>query len=236
MFEDLFNIKKDLEVKVEKEMINGLIETVKALKQPPVQSPVQDLNDFWKFREHTAKSLERVDREIGKIFKTLDLKSLKMLGKLNEERMNQGFGTVGQRLLVLERNQEEIFKELERLSLLIKKIFNSIDEISNQSSFALISKKSLTGNCLSCGKGEASSIPTIPHVQGLDGRFYKADLSPFRPSATSSDWKPDDLESRSKSPIAFNRLPRAGLNSILGKDIVNSLSSTSIHRPTSAKK
>lgn len=217
-------------------MINGLIETVKSLKQPAVQSPVQDLNDFWKFREHTQKSLERVDRELDKLFKTLDLKSLKMLGKLNEERMNHGFGTVGQRLLLLERNQEEIFKELEKLSSLIKKIFNSLDELSNQSAFALISKKSLTGNCLSCGKGESTLVPTIPHVQGLDGRFYKADLSPFRPSVTSTDWKAEDLESRSKSPIVFNRLPRAGLNSILGKDLINSLSSTSIHRPTSAKK
>lgn len=236
VFEEVDNIKKELDLKIEREMITGLIESVKSLKQPATQSPTQDLNDVWKLREQTIKNFDRVDKEIEKILRMLDLKTLKRPGKLRDDAIRDGFGTVGQRLLALERNQEAIFKEIERLGSLIQKIFNTLDEMSNQNGLALISKKSLIGNCLSCGRGEATVIPTVPHVQGLDGRFYKADLNSFRPAATSSDWKPDDLESRSKSPISLNRLPRAGLNSILGKDLLNSLSSSSIHRPSSAKK
>lgn len=236
VFEEVDNIKKELEFKVEREMITGLIDSVKSLKQPATPNPVPDLNDLWKLREQTIKNFERVDKEIEKIIRVLDLKAIKRPGKVRDDAIRDGFGTVGQRLLALERNQEAIFKEIERLGALIQRIVNTLEEMSNQSGLALISKKPLVGNCLSCGRGEATVIPTVPHVQGLDGRFYKADLSSFRPAATSSDWKPEDLDSRSKSPISLNRLPRAGLNSILGKDLLNSLSSSSIHRPSSAKK
>ena len=95
--------------------------------------------------------------------------------------------SVGQRLINLERNENEIAKEIDRINGLIKRIMQMIEDLGKKSGFALISKKSWASNCLSCGRGDSSYIPTVPHVQGYDGRFYKADMTSFRPAVTSSD-------------------------------------------------
>jgi predicted transcriptional regulator len=229
-------ITSKLETKVEKDFMLHVINNLKPPKPQIIQNS-PDFNDFWKFREQTIKNFEKSDEKFDKIMKALDLGIFKrvLASKANETSTRDEFLSVGQRLLNLERNQGEIFKELQNLTSQIRRLFSMLEEMGTTgSTFALISKKSLTGNCLSCGKGENSIVPTIPHIQGFDGRFYKADMNSFRPGHSSSDWKPEDGDSRSKSPI--NRLPRAGLNSILGKDLVTSLSSTSINRPSSAKK
>ena len=232
-------ISSKLETKVEKDLMLHVISNLKQPKPQIIQSPANDLNDFWKFRETTIKNFEKSDEKFDRIMKALDLNIFKrvLAGKANENSTKEEFLTVGQRLMNLERNQGEIMRELERLNAHIRRIFAMIEEMGSQSGFALISKKSLSGNCLSCGKGENSIVPTIPHVQGFDGRFYKADINSFntyRPGMSNSDWKQEEVESRSKSPI--NRLPRAGLNSILGKDLITSLSTNAINRPSSAKK
>ena len=107
--------------------------------------------------------------------------------KANEGEIKEEFLSVSQRLQNIEKNQSELGKEVERINFLIKKLMQMIEDLGTKSGFALISKKSWASNCLSCGRGDSTYLPTVPHVQGFDGKFYKADMSAFKPSVTGSD-------------------------------------------------
>lgn len=221
-----------------------MINSLKNIKPQIVQSQPQELGELWKFREKTLQNFDKIDEKFEKLSKAMDLTVIKraLASKANEDQTKEEFLSVGQRLLDLERNQNEISKELERVNLLIRRILQTIEDLGNKSGFALISKKSFTSNCLSCGRGDSAYIPTIPHVQGYDGRFYKADMSAFNPGVTDPDWKVKEEElPNSKSPISMTKFQKVGLNSVLGKDLVNSLSAASLNpnkrfRPSSARK
>ena len=220
-----------------------MFNTLKNLKSQAVAVPSQDFNELWKFREKALNNFERVDEKFEKISKALDLSSIKraLAAKANTDETKEEFLSLGQRLINLEQNQTDIAREIDKINAMVRKLMQTIEDLGTKSGFALISKKSWASNCLSCGRGDSAYIPTIPHVQGFDGRFYKADMTSFRPAVTGSDWKnrEDEEFPHAKSPISLGRLQKP-LNSILGKDLVKSLSSTAISpgkrfRPSSAR-
>ncbi|OMJ82123.1 hypothetical protein SteCoe_17289 [Stentor coeruleus] len=237
-------LRSEIEKKAEREPILEIINSLKNVKPQIVQSQPQELGELWKFREKTLQNFDKIDEKFEKLSKAMDLTVIKraLASKANEDQTKEEFISVGQRLLDLEHNQNEISKELDRVNLLIRRILQTIEDLGNKSGFALISKKSFVNNCLSCGRGDSSYIPTIPHVQGYDGRFYKADMSAFNPGVSDPDWKfKEDEIPISKSPISMTKLQKVGLNSVLGKDLSNSLSTASLNpkkgfRPLSARK
>lgn len=244
LFAQVEYLKTELEKRAESEAVVQMFEALKAMK---IQSagPSQDYNELWKFREKTLKDFEKVDEKFEKISKALDLTSIKraLASKANTEETKEEFLSVGQRLINLEQNDIEIAKEIDRINAYIRKIMQMIEDLGSKSGFALISKKSWASNCLSCGRGDSSYIPTIPHVQGYDGKFYKADMTSFRPGMTDPNWKRHEEEEYipNKSPISLSKLQKPALNALLGKDLIKSLSSTAISpskrfRPSSARK
>ena len=59
---------------------------------------------------------------------------------------------------------------------MIKKLQVLVQDVSAKSGVALVARKNWAPiNCLSCGRGDANFAPMVPHVQGVDGRLYKAD-------------------------------------------------------------
>ena len=245
LFAELEYLRSEIDKRAERESVVEMINNIKQMKSQIAQTPSQDMNEFWKFRDKALKNFEATNEKFEKISKALDLTSIRkaIASKANEEETKEELMSVGQRLINLERNENEIAKEIDRINGLIKRIMQMIEDLGKKSGFALISKKSWASNCLSCGRGDSSYIPTVPHVQGYDGRFYKADMTSFRPAVTSSDWKNNEDEEYpiNKSPISLAKLPKPNLNSILGKDLTKSLSSTAISptkrfRPSSARK
>ena len=235
-------LRSELNKKAESEAVVEMFNNLKSLKTQA--SPSQDFNELWKFREKALNNFEKVDEKFEKISKALDLTSIRraLAAKANNEDTKEEFLSVGQRLINLEQKQADFAREIEKINGLIRRVMQSIEDLGSKSGLALISKKSWASNCLSCGRGDSAYIPTIPHVQGFDGRFYKADMTSFRPAVTGSDWKAHEDEEfpQTKSPISLNKLQKP-LNSILGKDLVKSLSSTAIYpskrfRPSSARK
>jgi hypothetical protein len=237
-------LRLELEKKAEKDPVIEMFNSLKQHKAQPSPNPMPEFNELWKFREKAIKNFENIDNKFERMGKALDLTIIKkaLASKANEEDTKEEFISLGQRLLNLEKNQNEIAKEIDRVNILIKRIMQMIEDLSSKSGFALISKKSWNNNCLSCGRGDSSYIPAMPHVQGYDGKFYKADMSSFKPAMTTSDWKsPEENEFSNKSPISLTKLPKNNLNSLLGKDLVKSLSTTGISpntrfRPSSARK
>ncbi|OMJ94967.1 hypothetical protein SteCoe_1833 [Stentor coeruleus] len=237
------NLEIQLEKKAEREPVIELFNNLKNIKPQYSQSQIQyqEITDLLKFKEKAIQNFEKIDEKfdkLEKINKASDLSKIKRIlsTKANEEQTKEEFYLISQRVSDLERNQNEILKELERLNMQIRKIIQTIEDLGSKSGFALISKKSFANNCLSCGRGDTTFLPTVPHIQGYDGRFYKADLGSFRPGATDSEIRhsDEDIPSSktplplSKSPISMNKLPKVGVNSLLGKDLVNTLSTTSI--------
>lgn len=237
-------LRSEVDKKAERDAVVEMFNSLKAVKPQVVQSNPQELTELWKFRERALESFRKIDEKFEKLSKAMDLTVIKraIAGKADEDQTKEEFLSVGQRLIDLEKGQSDLWKELEKLNLLIKKIFQTIDELGNNSGLALISKKSWNSHCLSCGRGDSTYIPTIPHVQGYDGRFYKADVNTYRPAVTGSDWRPhEDNEIDHKSPISMNKIQKLGVNAVLGKDLVKSLSTNAIGvgkkaRPFSARK
>lgn len=234
------SLQFELEKKADREPVIELFNNLKNIKPQYFQSQTQsqELTDLLKFKEKAQQNFEKIDEKFEKLYKISDISKIKRMlsTKANEEQTKEEFYSINQRISDLERNQNEILKEIERLNMQIRKIIQTIEDLGSKSGFALISKKSFVNNCLSCGRGDTTYLPTVPHIQGYDGRFYKADFGSFRPGATDSDIKHSDEDiplsktplPLSKSPISMNKLPKVGVNSILGKDLVNTLSTTSI--------
>lgn len=245
LFGQIEYIRSELDKKAERDAVIDLFNTLKNSKPQVVQaSSPQELAELWKFREKALEKFSKIDEKFEKLAKAMDLTVIKraIASKADDDQTKEEFLSVGQRLIDLEKSQSEVWKEIEKIHTMIKKLFQTLDELGSKSGFALISKKSFAANCLSCGRGDSTYIPTIPHVQGYDGKFYKADVNTFRPAVTSGDWKSEEAEVfEYKSPITLNRTQKTGVNTILGKELVKSLSSNALSpgkrfRPASARK
>jgi hypothetical protein len=245
LFAQIEYLRSELDKKAERDSVIDLFNTIKNSKPQVVQSnSSQEFTELWKFREKALEKFGKIDEKFEKLAKAMDLSIIKkaIASKADEDQTKGEFLSVGQRLVNLENQQIEIWKEIEKIQISIKRLFQTLEELGNKSGFALISKKSWNAHCLSCGRGDSTYIPTIPHVQGYDGKFYKADLNTFRPAVTSNDWKTEDVEVfEHKSPITLNRTQKSGVNAILGKDLVKSLSTNALSpgkrfRPQSARK
>lgn len=237
-------LRSELDKKAERDAVVEMFNSLKSAKPQIIQNNPQELGELWKFRERALENFRKTDEKFEKLSKAMDLSVIKraIAGKADDDQTKEEFLSVGQRLIDLEKGQNDLWRELEKLNLLIKKIFHSIEELGSNSGLALISKKSLNSQCLSCGRGDSMYIPTVPHVQGYDGRFYKADLNTFRPAVTANDWRPhEENEIEHKSPISINKIQKIGVNAVLGKDLVKSLSTNTVgigkkFRPASARK
>lgn len=217
-----------------------------------------DFNEFWKFREKTMEQLRLIEIRLEKLSKSAELSNIKKIlsQKANEDDVKTEFSSHDFKLVELDRITSQNAKDIESISLMLKKLNSSFSEFSQQSGLALLGRKQTPQICLSCGRGDTNFAPIQAQVMGRDGKVYKADASTGKNGfgkfeegfetgaevfamdthehAHFRRW--EEHETSFKDVREVKKIP---LNVILGKEARKSssvLPMTSKNRPSSAKK
>mmetsp|Transcript_12392 Transcript_12392/g.12434 ORF Transcript_12392/g.12434 Transcript_12392/m.12434 type:complete len:322 (+) Transcript_12392:846-1811(+) len=181
-------IQADLRQKVDRDVISDLI--VNQNKQQPKTVSIEhhESTEFWKFREKANNNFKIIDEKFDKVAKLLDNSQLKKIirDKADREELMNLIKDHEQRISILESLVKTCDKNCETLEGCIRKIMLQFQESNDDFGNALISKKKLLRNnaCLSCGRGEIN-FPIMTHIQGFDGKFYKADDSKIKAGVTT---------------------------------------------------
>jgi hypothetical protein len=181
-FEEMMKKIQDMQSvmpnKVDKEVLDAYLKN-----RPEQASPNKDLNEFWKFRERVMDYMKNTDHKIDKLSKSIDIRSIlkQIQAKAEQTDVLTEFGQQNVKINDIENGLGLANKAID--SLLVRfmqaqfrKIMKLLGDANQKSGLALVSRKAWQPlNCLSCGRGDSNFPPAVPHVQGKDGKFYRAD-------------------------------------------------------------
>lgn len=94
---------------------------------------------------------------------------------MNKTQAN--FDAYDGRLIALADLLEQLKKELDSTKKLKKTVNAIIAIMTKDQANALATTSNVPQLCLSCGRGNAKFIPPVHHIQGTDGKFYRAEVS-----------------------------------------------------------
>lgn len=171
---DKDNLQQDLDEKLDKaEYINRLSEGA-------------NLHDTVQKLEYEIKSLNKkykeVDENTNKIYKKLkaSIQEGSDSQKAELERIEGGIKTIAEEFKKKPSVDEyrlkgglSIQKEFDKMSGLISEMQHLLTRIRSDQISALASNTL----CLSCGRGDVNFMPPVDHVKGMNGVYYKAELS-----------------------------------------------------------
>lgn len=212
--QELKNLTLDLAQKVDRDVLNDFLANQTKPKNPQMP-PQYDSSEFWKFREKTNSNFRVIDEKFEKIAKILEMNQHKktIKDKENKEEIMNLLQNHESRITLLENTTKDYDKNLDGLESNIRKFIFSFTDNSDSSTNALISKRRVfrSTNCLSCGKGELNH-PIMTHIQGFDGRIYKAEeprnkggLMSTPEYEASPDSNTHDFERKRSEDISPNR-------------------------------
>lgn len=178
MMQKIQDIQSVMPNKVDKEVLEAYFKN----RSEPA-SPNKDLNEFWKFRERVMDYMKNTDKKIDKLSKSMDIRGIlkQIQGKAEQTEVQTEFTQQNVKINDIENGLGLANKAIDSLLVRfmqaqIRKIMKLLGDANQKSGLALVSRKAWQPlNCLSCGRGDSNFPPAVPHVQGKDGKFYRAD-------------------------------------------------------------
>ena len=239
------SLQEELENKVDKSVMQELLQHKG--NKPKVQVHENpDIKEFWKFREKAMEQFRSIEAKVEKLSKLSEIHNLKRLiqTKANEEEVKNELNNQETKVAGVEKIAGQNTRDIESLSVVLKRINLQLQEVNSNPSNALIGRKTMPTACLSCGRGDTNFGPLSPQVMGVDGRMYRAEKKK-KPNHTSN-YDPDVCEvdaytmeshthkrsfEEDKTYVQY----KAPLNVILGKTRSNFFNQRAL-RPNSAKR